>query len=343
MLTARWIVMALVVGGGGGACHGRAAPAPARHLASTADDRGPTSAPAPVAGRPPAAVAAAADASAAGPAAVGARQRTALHEAAYAGDLAAIDRLVAAGADLEAVETVYQATPLLLALEFAKHDAARRLLDAGASVAGTVGPRALALAARSSDAVLVAALRGRGATVAGSFALHAAARWGDRASVEAVLTAGAVVDEVEPDDGWTPLMIAAMSGNAGAVDALLAAGATVGLRDGHRRTALHWAVFAERPTEVHRYPRGGGPHDTYWIPRTAAPITAALIGHHAALDAVDDDGNTALHDAAMFDARAAAALLLAAGARTTLRNRAGATPAQLARARNNSVAPLLAP
>ena len=52
---------------------------------------------------------------------------------------------------------------------------------------------------------------------------------------------------------------------------------------------------------------------------------------------------TATYQAAMMDAEAAAKLLLAAGANRATKNGEGKTAYELAKARNNSVEPLLRP
>src|SRR5882672_6059659 len=76
---------------------------------------------------------------------------TALMRAAEGGKTAEIIALLDHGAKLEASNPkVYGgATPLVIALEFDEHDAAKLLLDRGASVAGSTGIAALELAARS--------------------------------------------------------------------------------------------------------------------------------------------------------------------------------------------------
>jgi len=68
--------------------------------------------------------------------------------------------------------------------------------------------------------------------------LHLAARHGHTAAMEALLAAGAHVDE--PDRyGWTSLMKAAAHGHAAAVAILLAAGADVHPVEREGQTALH--------------------------------------------------------------------------------------------------------
>jgi ankyrin repeat protein len=89
-------------------------------------------------------------------------------------------------------------------------------------------------------------------------------------------------------------------------------------------------VYATRPSEIHRYGRTG-PHTTQWISRADAPLVELLTEHHAALRAIDGEHNTPLHQAAMMNARAPAALRVAGGADRTARNRDGKTPYELVR------------
>jgi ankyrin repeat protein len=66
-----------------------------------------------------------------------------------------------------------------------------------------------------------------------------------------------------------------------------------------------------------------------------------LLAKGAKLDAVDAARNTALHHAAMVDARAAAAILRTAGAKRALRDADRKTALELARDRGNSVVDVL--
>jgi ankyrin repeat protein len=141
------------------------------------------------------------------------------------------------------------------------------------------------------------------------------------------------------------------SGDLATIESLLArgasleadAGARINDQDDERTAALHCAVFASRPAEIHVYKDLSQPHDTYFVPRDQAPLVNLLIARGAKLDAVDGDANTALHEAAMMDARAAAELLVAAGANRAARNCDGKTAYELAKDRHNSVEAVLAP
>jgi uncharacterized protein len=137
------------------------------------------------------------------------------------------------------------------------------------------------------------------------------------------------------------LIVACQNRQVQAARALLAAGANANDVDDDGTPVLHWAVFGERPEELHLYFELGGPHDTEFIQRKTAPLVKLLLAKGATLEAVDRDGNTALHHAAMMDAVAAVKLLLAAGAKRSRPNREGKTAYMLAKERESAAASIL--
>ena len=128
---------------------------------------------------------------------------TALHWAARHGDLPTARRLLAAGADPEAVTRLGRHTPL--------HVASRA--GHAAVVAALLEHRADAEARTSS----------------GAAPLHFAAQSGSADTVEALLARGADPDVREPRWGQTPLMFAAGAGRTAAVAPLLGWGADPGV------------------------------------------------------------------------------------------------------------------
>jgi ankyrin repeat protein len=70
--------------------------------------------------------------------------------------------------------------------------------------------------------------------------LRAAGAFGDIATVQVLLSAGAEVN-VRDKNGMTPLMWAARWGDTPRVEALVEAGGKVDARDTNGRTALDWA------------------------------------------------------------------------------------------------------
>lgn len=172
-----------------------------------------------------------------------------LHAAAGSGDIAAIERLVGGGADINARDG-HGRTPLHVAGHGAQYEAARLLLQKGAD--------ANALDAQQYDLITIAAVRDdarmvRIAIEGGNSAknvtspylgtaLIAAAHLGHVEPVRALIEAGAPLDHVN-NLGWTALLEAVILGDGGPrhieiVRLLLAAGAKTEIGDRGGVTAL---------------------------------------------------------------------------------------------------------
>jgi ankyrin repeat protein len=155
---------------------------------------------------------------------------TPLHWAAHRDDLAAVQSLLAAGAEARAANR-YGVTALSLACENGNAGIVRALLAAGADANATLrgGETALMTAARTGRVEPLRALLERGAKVEaadrkGQTALMWAAADGHAAAVRALLDAGA-----DPrrrlGSGFTAFLFAARNGRLEVVRTLLAAGA----------------------------------------------------------------------------------------------------------------------
>jgi ankyrin repeat protein len=172
-----------------------------------------------------------------------------LHAAAATGDVAAIERLIASGANKEAVD-VRQRTPLHVAVYQKQREAARTLLRSGAN------PRALELdrydiitiAAVANDLpMLKIAIEGGGNPRAitsryDGTALIAAAHLGHAEVVRTLIAAGSPLDHVN-NLGWTALIESIVLGDGGpnhtdTLTALVNAGANVNLPDRQGVTPL---------------------------------------------------------------------------------------------------------
>ncbi len=271
---------------------------------------------------------------------------TPLMNAAKMGKVDDIKALLAKGANIEASSPqVYRgATPLLIALEFGEHDAAVLLMDRHASMAKDIGTGALERAAMYGFDDIVDRLLAAKISPKGTSALEVAARHGNVSTLKKLIKAGAEVGAVNKGDhDYSAFIVACQEDQVEAARVLLDAGADVNAVDADGTTALHWAVFAERPEEIHEYEHLGQPHDTIFRAKKSAPLVELLIKSKVKLDSIDNDKNTALHQAAMMDAGAAAKVLIAAGISKTAKNDDGKTAYDIARERNNSVEPLLRP
>ena len=178
--------------------------------------------------------------------------------------------------------------------------------------------------------------------------LHSAAHRGDLAAV-AQLAASPAAREARDAHGRTPLHVATFARQRGAIQALLAAGADPAAFESGRYDAVTIAAVAD-DEETLRLLLSLGASAKLVTSRYdgTALIAAAHLGHagvvrqliaaHAPLDHVNNLHWTALIEAVVLGdggARHQATLraLLDAGASTTLTDREGRTPLQLARAR----------
>ena len=175
-----------------------------------------------------------------------------LHDAAAKGDVAAIERLVAAGEKPD-LQDSHSRTPLLVAAYMKQYDAVRTLLKLGAN------PNALdadhydivtIAAVRNDTEMLKIALEGGASpkTVTSRYqgtALIAAAHLGHVEAVKLLIEAKAPLNHVN-NLGWTALMEAIVLGNGDArhtavVRALVEAGADVNIADRNRTSPLQQA------------------------------------------------------------------------------------------------------
>lgn len=231
------------------------------------------------------------------------RSPSTLLEAVLMGDRAAVERFIAAGADVTATEI--DGTTLVMRAVHGRHpEIVDVLIDAGAQAAAE--------------------------NEYGVTALYLAARNGDAASTRALLAAGAPPNTSLPE-GETVLMTAAKSGNPNVVSALL-----VGV-DPDSSTSAQEASFGYSAVSAPPAPRlhGADPNSRdRWYGQTALMWAAAagrldvarlLINAGADVNVVDVEGATALMFASSNGHRTFAELLLERGADIGVANRAGDT------------------
>ncbi len=175
-----------------------------------------------------------------------------LHAAAARGDVAEIEKRIAAGENREATDA-RQRTPLHIAAFQKKHDAARALIRLGADPNKLEIDRydIITIAAVANDVpMLKIAIEGGGNPKAitsryDGTALIAAAHLGHAEVVRVLVAAKAPLDHVN-NLGWTALIESIVLGDGGkshtdTLRALLEAGANVNLPDGSGSTPLKLA------------------------------------------------------------------------------------------------------
>jgi ankyrin repeat protein len=169
-----------------------------------------------------------------------------LRSAAFVGDLSAMRRVIAGGAQIDWVD--YDGwTPLFWAVFADRVDAAKLLLEKGANV-------------NHKDK-------------SGRTALYWAALRLPPDIIDVLLSHGAVLNVKEQRRGWTPLMRAARSGNEGAVKILLAKGADPNMKDRRGYTALRLAALYRKEDVAEMLLAGGAVPD----PKTKRILVALKV------------------------------------------------------------------
>jgi uncharacterized protein len=178
---------------------------------------------------------------------------SAMTKAVKGGDLAAVKKLIAARADVNA-PSGDGSTPLLWATHNSDVEVARALLAAGAKadVPNHYGVTPLLDASRIGDLEMIEVLLKAGADpkrahTEGETPLMAASRAGSVPAVKLLLDRGADIDAVDSFQQESALMWAAAEGHVDVVDALLNAGANPNLR-AHIKTAITERKNADYPT-----------------------------------------------------------------------------------------------
>lgn len=217
-------------------------------------------------------------------------------------------------------------------LEFEDEEGALVLYRAGAKTP----PQAIALAARGGLDAFIDAMLAKGADPNGGddwgfSPLHAAAKYGHVNTVKKLLAAKAKPNGGSENDGFTPLHIAVMEREEEVLAVLIKAGANLEARDHRGRTPLHWGPFAYTRQPKHIYRKLGQPHDTVFVDPGPAEGIVLLLNAGAKIEAVDDEGNTPLHEAARLTSVRGAEALLARGAKVNAKNKAGETPLSIAK------------
>ena len=243
------------------------------------------------------------------------KQSEKLVDAARAGDVEAISRLLSEGADINAQESESGDTPLLAAIDTSQWAAAECLLlnQPDLHLEDKNGNSALYLAVSRGDSALkiVNLLLKAGAQVdlgpksgdnAGATPLHITCATGANGCLERLLIHGASATKQLPS-GASPLHTAAIGGDQKTIELLCKAGGNVTATAKDKRTPLHNCGVTGN-----------------------AKAAAALIERGAVVDALDADGCTPLMHAVLNNRVEVARLLLDHGTDPDIVARSGSTP-----------------
>lgn len=295
---------------------------------------------------------------------------TPLMLAAGRGSVQMVDKLLAAGADVFAIDSSMGASALHFAAQGGVVDVAQLLLDAGAFInlqSATVGLTPLINAIWAKQVPMVRYLLARGAAIDVKTHLGGATAW-DFVGSDVLWTAGFTIPE---NENWgrqirelleaqrekdqtalaqQPLMAAVQNGDLDAVQRLIAAGADVNekspvlVNGNDGQTPLLVACFLGHAEIVRALlDAGANPRINDYLLKATPVHKAAYAGRPEALLALREQGGgeinaqgpyngyTAMHDAVWHGHREALAVILDwPGARFDLRGLDGRTAEQLA-------------
>ncbi|XP_037087755.1 transient receptor potential channel pyrexia-like [Pollicipes pollicipes] len=283
--------------------------------------------------------------------------RSALHLAAFSGNLDTVKCLVKYGANVNALDGRQSTTPLICAAAVSSADTVAFLVDNGADVDAGLDPSdetALHYAVRANsytcaELLLKAGARTSGTNPRGETPLHVAADYGFDRCMGLLLKHGANVDLVSGTGSKTALHLAVEDGRVQCAKLLREFGARIDLKTSRGQTALHLAARAQSVELIElllswdadinardndlRTPL----HCSIGKQCRSLDTIKVLVNNGALINEGDIAGYTPLHLAAINEFSSCVELLMDHGGDVTLRNRGGVSCLQLIKHRTPSV------
>nr|XP_014347992.1 PREDICTED: ankyrin-1-like isoform X2 [Latimeria chalumnae] len=221
-------------------------------------------------------------------------------------------------------------TPLLLAAEMGKTEAAKILIEKGAKLDERLPNQntALHLVAQGGNLSVAKLLleNGLNANIVGSgdqTPLHVVAFHNKPAVADILIRAGAKVNAVTKESSVTPLHIASQRGSFSAAQCLIQHRANVKAKDKHSKTPLHFAAaVGDYPMVELLLNNNADPNSTDKEKKTSLHVAAAeghsdvvelMLAKKAKFGAKDMDGCTPMHYASIQGNTEVVKALLAAG------------------------------
>ncbi|XP_043219510.1 transient receptor potential channel pyrexia-like [Amphibalanus amphitrite] len=283
--------------------------------------------------------------------------RSALHLAAFSGNLETVHCLVKHGANVNAWDAAQSTTPLICAAAVSSPEIVSFLIASGADVNAGLDPSdetALHYAVRANSYACAELLLKAGAKTSGAGArsetpLHVAADYGFDKCLGLLLQHGAKVDLVCGTACKTALHLAAEDGSVGCARLLHDHGARLDLTTNRGQTALHLAAKSQSAELVELLLSWGADinardsdlrtplHCCIGKQCRSLDVIKVLVNHGALINEGDTAGYTPLHVAAINQFSSCVELLMDHGGDVTLRNKGGISCLQLIKHRTPSV------
>ncbi len=266
-----------------------------------------------------------------------------LRKAAQVGSVPICEALLKKGARVDGTGKFWT-TPLLSAVALKHPNVVKLLLahKAKAQVSDPLLGSPINAAAKTGQVEVAKLLLDNGAKAGNepanvSYPLASAVKHEYVQVVDLLLSRGAPVNEVADEDGETPLMLAAETGNVEIVKLLLHRGAQAGAKDKAGHTVLDHAKGEKRDAILDALKQAGAkeaePTALDAVRQDDVRLLRALLDKGADPNLKDSQGKTALFYAMdSFDATDLVQALLDKGANPNARDAAGETPIGLAKA-----------